>query len=182
VISSKTISCQVKVVFIAVVSADGRIAESKEQLTLSWTSKDDTKFFIRKTKQLGVVIMGRKTFETIGKPLNDRLTIVMTKSPELYNHKQKEGLIEFTSMPPSAIIENLSLRGYGAAAVVGGSLVYSQFLRDRLVDEIYLTIEPVLFGRGILLGDEFEKTSLRLLNLSRLGRDSVLVHYGVARK
>jgi len=179
-INTKFVSYRIKVIFIVAISADGRIAESQEQLTLSWTSKDDTVFFVRKTRELGALVMGRKTFETIGKPLDGRLTVVMTKSPEAYTRYQEDGVLEFTDMPPAAILENLSKRGYSAVAVVGGSLVYSCFLRDGLVDEIYLTIEPVMFGRGILFAEEFEKISMRLLDVSRLGKHSVLIHYGVA--
>ncbi len=179
---SEIASCHVKVVLIAAISADGRIAESQDQLTLTWTSKDDTEFFIRKTKEMGAVIMGRKTFETIGRPLGGRLTTVMTMSPEVHNHQQKKNVLEFTNMPPAAIIESLSMRGYDAVAVVGGSLIYSQFLRDGLVDEIYLTIEPILFGRGILFTDEIERLSLSLLDVSRLGEQSVLAHYGVVKE
>lgn len=47
---------------------------------IPWHLPEDFKWFKRKT-QGHVVIMGRKTFESIGKPLPDRVNIVLTRHP-----------------------------------------------------------------------------------------------------
>src|SRR4051812_25404518 len=47
---------------------------------LLWRLKTDMRFF-RNTTQGHAVIMGRKTFESIGKPLPNRLNIVLSRDP-----------------------------------------------------------------------------------------------------
>ena len=46
---------------------------------LLYTLKDDMKYFKAKTNG-NVVIMGRKTFESIGKPLSNRVNIVLSSN------------------------------------------------------------------------------------------------------
>ena len=76
----------IKVILIAAISADGKIAERTDQNSLDWTSKEDTRFFIERTKQAGALIMGRKTFESIGKPLPGRINLILTKDA---NYRQE---------------------------------------------------------------------------------------------
>ncbi|HEX9722557.1 MAG TPA: dihydrofolate reductase family protein [Candidatus Paceibacterota bacterium] len=68
-----------KVFLIAAMSADGFIARNSSHLA-SWTSKEDKQFFIEKTKEAGVVVMGLNTYKTIGRPLPGRLNIVYSKT------------------------------------------------------------------------------------------------------
>ena len=67
---------------IAAISIDGFISQlkTKHLPSTNWTSKEDKKFFIEKTKG-AVCIMGSATYNTIGKPLPKRLTVVYTNSP-----------------------------------------------------------------------------------------------------
>ncbi len=165
----------IKTILIAAISADGKIAERAEQSSLDWTSKEDTQFFVKRTKEAGVVIMGRKTFETIGKPLKERLIVVMTSSIE--DKASQEEVLEYTSASPKELLENLDRRGYKEAAICGGSSVYSQFLKEDLVDELYLTIEPVLFGDGVPFAAGFGRLNLYLIDSTKLNDQAVLLHY-----
>ena len=165
-----------KVLLIAAVSADGKIAESEDQLSLDWTSKEDLRFFIDKTKEAGVVIMGRKTFDTIGKPLKERQLIVMTRSPE--SQKEMEG-VEYTSESPKEILDRLSALGIKSVVIAGGSSIYSMFLKEELVTDVYLTVEPYLFGGGVPLASGFERIQMKLEDVSQLGENGVLLHYQI---
>ena len=165
----------IKIVLIAAVSADGKIAERGDQSSLDWTSKEDTQFFVKRTKEAGVVIMGRKTFETIGRPLKERLTIVMTSLLE--GKTSQEGVLEYTTASPKEILADLDSRGYKEAAICGGSSVYGQFLKEGLVDELFLTIEPVLFGSGVPLASGFDRINMQLVDVTHLGNCAVLLHY-----
>ena len=165
----------IKTILIAAISADGKIAERADQSSLDWTSKEDTQFFVKRTKEAGVMIMGRKTFETIGKPLKDRLIVVMTRGE---GGKAMEG-VEYTNKAPQEILRDLELRGYKEAAICGGSSVYGQFLKEGLVDELFLTIEPVLFGSGVPLAVGFDRINLDLINSTKLNDQAVLLHYRV---
>lgn len=61
--------------------------------------------------------------------------------------------------------------------VAGGSSIYSQFLSEGLITEVFLTVEPVLFGDGIPLATGFDRMNLSLVESTRLGDGSVLLHY-----
>lgn len=160
---------------IAAISANGKIAERVGQTSLDWTSKEDTKFFVQKTKELGVVVMGRKTFETIGRPLKERLIIVMTSEPEKY--EPQPGILEYTKKSPRELLDDLTSRGFSKVALAGGASVYSEFLKAGLVDELFLTVEPVLFGGGVPLAENFGRVNLELVETMKLGEQAVLLHY-----
>lgn len=161
---------------IAAMSVDGKIAESADQLSLDWTSKEDTRFFVQKTKEAGVMIMGRKTFETIGKPLKGRRIIVMTRQKDL--HFEGEG-VEYSSLEPRELLDQLSSEGVSTVVIAGGSSIYSAFLSEHLVTDLYLTIEPHVFGNGVPLASGFERIDLRLVDVTRLSDQAVLLHYKV---
>ena len=164
------------IVLIAAISADGKIAQTSDQSSMDWTSKEDTKFFIEKTKELGTVVMGRKTFATFGKPLKGRRLIVITKNPA--GESAIEG-VEYTAEAPGALIARLEAEGVTSLALAGGSSIYSQFLAEGLVNELFLTVEPVLFGNGVPLASGFARLNLKLLQTSKLNDQAVLLHYSL---
>ncbi len=164
------------IALIAAMSADGKIAQSTEQSSLDWTSKEDTKFFVEKTKEFGTVIMGRKTFATIGKPLKERRLVILTHTPE--KEIAMPGL-EFTSETPEQLIQRLESEGCTRVIIAGGASVYAAFLAAGLVHECFLTIEPVLFGDGIPLAQHFSRINLNLHDVRRLGEQAVLLHYKI---
>lgn len=172
-----------KVILIAAISVNGKIAQDTNQSSLEWTSKEDTAFFVEKTKEVGVVVMGQKTFETIGRPLKGRRLIVLTqdeslqeKYPEVDDGKTR---LEFVNESPTDLIQRLEFEGVKAIVIGGGGFVYTSFLRAGLVKEIYLTVEPILFGNGIALAEGFHDIKLSLVETRLLGEQSVLLHYRV---
>ncbi|MCI1779026.1 MAG: dihydrofolate reductase [Bacteroidales bacterium] len=67
---------------IIVAMADDNAIGKKNNLL--WHLSDDLKYFKRKTSG-HTVIMGRKTFESIGKPLPHRQNIVLTRNPTVFS-------------------------------------------------------------------------------------------------
>jgi dihydrofolate reductase len=158
---------------IAAISADGKIAQAAGQSSLDWTSKEDLRFFVEKTKEAGTVIMGRTTFDTIGKPLKGRRVIVMSRESRV------SGLdgVEYSTLEPRDLLDELERQSTQTVAIAGGSSIYSQFLRDGLVTDVFLTIEPHLFGHGVPLASGFDRVNLRLVDVTRLGDQAVLLHF-----
>src|SRR3989338_6143700 len=115
----------VKVILLVATTVNGKIAHDHHEVAM-WTSKEDKKFFVSETKKWGALIMGRTTYETIGKPLPGRLNIVMTRTPDV--SKNIPNSLEFTADVPDVIIKNLESRGLQGVVVAGGASVYSQFL------------------------------------------------------
>lgn len=163
------------ITLIAAISADGKIAERDYQSSLDWTSKEDTRFFVEKTKEIGTMVMGRKTFETIGKGLPGRRMIVMSSKVGA-----TEG-VEWANESVPDLVKRLTAEGVSGIAVCGGSTVYYQFLQSGLVDELYLTVEPVLFGGGVSLASGFGRIDLELVEAKPLGGRSVLLHYRIPK-
>jgi riboflavin biosynthesis pyrimidine reductase len=66
--------------------------------------------------------------------------------------------------------------------LTGGGKLNSSFLRNNLVDEILLNINPVLLGKGIKIfsEDQFEK-NLKLVAVKKLSSSIVQLHYKLQR-
>lgn len=159
---------------IAAQTLDGFIARDSEQNSMSWTSGADKKRFVELTKRAGVVIMGSKTFETIGRPLKDRLNIVYSKSGKVYPGA------ETTSKTPTELLQELETRGYKEVAVCGGSSIYSLFMNAGVVDTLYLTIEPVLFGTGVPLFSKPVSSTLELVSTEKSG-NTLMLEYKITK-
>lgn len=152
------------VLLLAATSTDGFIAQAEGQSSFDWTSKEDKAFFVAKTKEIGTVIMGRKTFETFGKPLKGRRLIVMTRS-----RISPPSQVEFTSESPRDLLARLEREGVTGVVIAGGAEIYARFLNDGLVNDVLLTVEPVTFGSGTLLAPGFDLTRLELVSEEPLG-------------
>jgi dihydrofolate reductase len=168
----------VRVILLAVITLDGKIARNAHELS-DWSSREDKRLFARTTREAGVVVMGRSTYETMPRPLPGRLNVVMTHRPP---DGAPEG-VEFTGEPPQRIMEDLARRGFGTVVVSGGAQVYRAFLEAGLVDELWLTVEPLAFGAGIsLFGDAPLERRYTLLEVQRLGEGgAVHLRYAVVK-
>lgn len=134
-----------KVFIIAAMSADGYIAKDIGAPSTAWTSKEDKKHFVEITKDAGAIIMGKKTFETIGRALPGRRNIIYSADPI-----EKDG-VEATSLPPKDLLEKLRKEKVEKVAICGGQTIYTMFMDAGLVDSMHITIEPVIFGAGLTL-------------------------------
>jgi dihydrofolate reductase len=163
-----------KVVLIAALTADGFIARHGTH-SADWTSKEDKQLFVRLTKEAGVMIMGSRTFSTIGRALPGRRTIVYTTKPDSI----KVADVETTQLSPRDLIRQLQDQGLHGAAICGGSQIYDLFLRAGVVDELYVTVEPKLFGQGVPLFTQPLDVNLSLISTEKLGSNAILLHYQI---
>ncbi len=104
------------------------------------------------------VIMGRKTFESIGKPLPGRINIVISRQPDF----AVEGIISARSLDEAFSIGAAATMANDAEAVciLGGGEIYAQalMLADRLLithvdgvvegDTVFPVIDPLRFEAG----------------------------------
>ncbi len=162
-----------KVFIIAAMTADGFIAKNAEHSPMNWTSKADKKRFVELTKRAGVIVMGSSTYKTIGRPLKDRVNIVYSKSQTF------EG-VEVTQDRPIELLKKLEARGMKEVAICGGSNIYTMFMKAQVVDTVYLTIEPTLFGKGIPLFNDDMLFKLNLVSaVTSEASGSLLLEYKV---
>ncbi len=168
---------KIKVILLMAVTADGMIARNANH-AVNWTGREDKKYFVHITKQAGVMIMGSKTFDMIGKALPGRQNIVMTRDKTRKSHDKD---LIFTDNPPSLILQNLHAQDFQSAVLIGGSIVNTLFLQENLIDEIHVTIVPMIFGQGLSLFGKFFDTKLELINMGELGNGHVLLQYQVKK-
>lgn len=166
------------VFLIASITADGFIAQDSGQSSLEWTSREDTQLFVRLTKEAGIMVMGSTTFATIGRALPGRKTIVYTSKPEKVAGIEN---VEATAEPPAELVRRIAAEGYDRLAVCGGAKVYREFMTAGVVDELYLTVEPIVFGDGVPLFDQAVTSGLSLIETKQLNDNTILLHYRVNR-
>ena len=164
-----------RIILAMVVSLDGKSTKADESPNL-WASVEDHGFFNDLKKKIGVVIVGRKTYEAAGKPHGDGIRrIVMSRD----------------GPTPREVIADLENRGYKEALLVGGSEINGAFFsseggsasggRRKLINEIYLTIEPKIFGAGLPIAQGIlDDVHLELINVRQLNpQGTLLLHYHV---
>lgn len=99
---------------------------------LIWHMPHDLRFF-KETTSGHYVLMGRKSYESVGKPLPNRLNIIITRNPEysaencLVLHSLQEALTLAEKQKQQEVF------------ILGGGEIYKQALAEDLVDRIYLT-------------------------------------------
>lgn len=161
---------------ISALTADGYIAKNATHPAL-WTSKADKKRFVEITKRAGVVVMGLNTFNTLGgKPLKDRLNIIYspTPLPPMEN-------VETTTLAPEELLKSLEARGIKEVAICGGSTIYSMFMKTGLVNKLYLTVEPVIFGDGMRLFKDDMDFKLKLVKSEITEEGTLMLDYDVLK-
>ena len=174
-----------RIVLIAAQSLDGFIAKPAEPGT-AFTSPEDKAHFRTVLTDFDVGVFGGETYrvsrEAIRAQMPARhLRVVMTRSPERFAIEAVPGMLEFTRAAPAMLAHDLRTRGFRQCALLGGSHVHSLFLAAGLVDEIWLTIEPLLFGGGTPLLAQPAQIRLELHALEKLGANTLLAKYQVVR-
>ena len=97
--------------------------------------------------------MGRNTYElvlTFGEwPYGGKTVVVLsTGSPQVPDHLA--GSVEVTSLAPVELVQHLAGKGAKHLYVDGGKTIQS-FLWAGLIDELTITLTPILIGEGLPL-------------------------------
>lgn len=121
----------VKVSLIVAAAENGIIGKDND---MPWKISSDLKYF-KKTTLYKPVIMGRKTFESIGKPLPDRTNIVITRDTSF----TREGVITAHSLEMALDVATgmAEVRGQREIMIIGGAQIYALSL--PIADRLYLT-------------------------------------------
>lgn len=145
---------------IAAVAQNGTIGD---QNALLWHIAEDMRFF-RQTTSGHPVIMGRKTYESLGRPLPKRTNVVITRQPIAIEgctvvHSLEEAIALFA--PEEEIF------------IIGGAQIYCEAL--ALADRLYLThIEQDYAGDTAF--PEWDRAAWRLISEERHERGEEYPH------
>lgn len=171
-----------KIVLIVAQSLDGFITRHDEP-GAGWASAADQKWFRAGLRQFDAQVMARKTYETVRDEIKPDaadapVRMVMTRDPATYAPETIPQKLEFSDAGPAAIIAHLREAGCEACALLGGATVHDLFLDAGLVDELWVTVEPRLFGTGTPVVANRRDQQLKLIAVERLpDSDSVVLKY-----
>lgn len=104
---------------------------------IPWKIAEDLSFFrtattyCKRPGKKNIVLMGRKTWESIGNPLPGRINVVLSKT-KIENN-------DVITIPNLEELNNHTGHSVGSVYVIGGKRLYENFINNGLADEIYLT-------------------------------------------
>lgn len=119
-----------KIIIIAAIAKNGVIG--KENGEMPWHVKEEFQHF-KKTTLGSVVIMGRKTFETLGKPLKGRENIIVTRNKDFKAEFEETKI--YYSLDES--IKYCKTQKFEKAFIIGGGQIYKQAM--SIADEMILS-------------------------------------------
>ncbi len=168
-----------KVILYMAITANGMIA--KENDDTSFVSKKEWNSYSAAVRKAGNLVIGHRTYN------------ILTKQPE-FKEFEKVNLVvvshnKFPTLSSNHFIakspkEALNiLKTFKSVVVAGGGILNSAFMKAGLVDEIFLDIEPKILGKGIkLFFDENFESDLSLLDIKKVSKNCIQLHYKVKKK
>ncbi len=127
---------------ISIIAAMGKNKVIGKNNSLPWKLPADMNHFKELTTGKPV-IMGRKTFESIGKPLSNRTNIIITCDK---NYKAEDCVVVHSIEEALNAAEN-----YEEVMVIGGSQIYKEFLPKA--NKMYLTLIDADFEGNVFFPD-----------------------------
>jgi|SRR5579862_9185682 len=164
-----------KITWSPAVTLDGYIAKSDGNS--DWVSDKDGELFSELIREAGCVIVGHRTYEEYkGQvfPVEGAITYVWTRYPK--NREPTAG-VKFISGSPEEVVKKLEADGHQSAVLAGGGKTNNAFVGAGMVNEIAVTIYPLIFGDGIRLLSEKIDLDLELFESKEIGAGIIRQHY-----
>jgi dihydrofolate reductase len=169
-----------KVILYIAMSLDGYIAKPNDDLSfLSIVEKEGEDYGYEEfVSSIDTVIMGRKTYDWVMTqvsqfPHSERTTFVITRTA-----KSNIGKTNFYSGNLLDLIVKLKSEKGGNIFCDGGAEIVNELLKYKLIDEIILSIVPVLVGNGTkLFNSERPEHILELISTKPFEKGLVQLHY-----
>jgi len=172
-----------KVVLGLGISLDGYIARPDGAVDFLFMPKDYSMgpFFAT----VDTAIMGRKTYEMVLKmgggslPKSNMARYVFSRSQAA----GQRGGVTFVNEAPKSFLAKLLERPGKNIWLMGGGEFARDFLKDDLVDELYIGIVPVLIGEGIpLFPSGFPQREFSLLENKTFSKGLIALKYERVRR
>jgi dihydrofolate reductase len=153
---------------------------SREDGSIDWLFTDNDYGYLEFYNSIDTVLMGRKTYDKALEfeehPFKGKKSYVFSKNPTAKNKDQD---IEFISDIIEFVKHLIRLKGKDIW-LVGGSDIISIFLNANLIDEVILSIHPIVLAKGIPLFRNIQ-TQLDLKLIKSIYYESGLIqsHYEI---
>jgi dihydrofolate reductase len=158
---------------------NGYIADKKD--STPWSKEEFAAFHSTITKAKNIMV-GRKTYEIMRKygefkKCGNPFTVIITKSQKF---KPADKLA--IASAPSHALKILKSKGFEVAFMSGGSTVATSFMKEGLIDEIWIDIEPLIFGKGIPIFQESKlNIKLRMIKTTKISKNTIQLRYKVLK-
>lgn len=161
---------------IVVSSLNNYITNGDDTHVEHWASFEDHLNYLDIYSHAEVIIMGKSTFLAMHlKVKKPQIVFVLTSNPEELNQNYSQPNLFFINKSAQEIVKDLSSKNYNQILVIGGSSIFNQFLEAKLINKIYLTIEPILFTSGVRIFDQIkEEINLKLIDIKKLNSKGTL--------
>ena len=174
-----------KVIVYIACSLDGFIAKPQDDLSfLSLVEKEGEDYgYSDFIQTVDTVIMGRRTYDWVMNQVSefphadkDAYIITRTENPVKGKTKFYNGFLK-------ALVQQLKSQPGKSIFCDGGGQIVNELLKDKLVDELIISIIPVLLGNGIpLFQNGRPEQLLTLASCRNFDSGLVQVHYRVAKE
>jgi len=132
---------------INIIAAIGENRELGKDGRLLWHISEDLRRF-KKLTQGNIVLMGRKTFASIGKKLPGRINIIVSRQKNF----KADGCLVFDSLTKGLVkAREIGRREGKQIFIIGGGSIYSQTIDQA--DRLYLTIVEGKFAADVYFPD-----------------------------
>ena len=165
------------------ISLDGYIARLNGAVDFLFMPKDYSMgpFFAT----IDTAVIGRKTYDVALKMGGGSYNGSGMKS-YVFSHSQPPGErngVTFVNESPKSFVEKLRKRSGKNIWLMGGGELARDFLKDDLVDELYIGIVPVLIGEGVpLFPSGFPQREFTLLENKTFSKGMIALKYARTRK
>ena len=159
------------------MTANGYIAKENDETP--WP-EEEWNSFRKIARDIGSIVIGRRTYEIMldKKEIDklDKIKVIVVTSKNIAD----KNIIFANSIEEALKIAKK--QGFDKVLLAGGSKLNSSFIKENLIDEIYLDIEPILFGKGIkLFSDSDFEANLELLETKKLSKNEIQLHYKIKK-
>ena len=173
-----------KKILVFVITLDGKITQWGDSPVKKWSSEEDQLYFKKIWDDSSLIVMGSSTYNvgtTTPSPVHH--LVIMTRTPAKYKNHEVVGQIEFTDQSPPELVGYYEKLGIKQLPVVGGSHIATSFFKAQCIDEVWLTIEPKIFGTGgNFVINEKLNIDLQLISVEKVNeRGTLITKYAVLR-
>jgi len=171
-----------KLILYIACSIDGYIAEPGDDLSfLDQVQQEGEDYgYSDFVSSIDTIIMGRRTYDWVIRqvdrfPHADKEAYVITRK-----ERQKEGNMAFYTGDLTALVNKLKDQPGKNIFCDGGAEIVNLLLQKKLIDEMILSVVPVLLGNGIKLFEQcFPKQKAHLKNVQQYPTGLLQMYYSI---
>jgi dihydrofolate reductase len=160
------------------ITPNGFIAKNNDDT--SWISQQEWNSYSQIVQRAGNLVVGHRTYD------------ILTKQPEFSELKDVQLVVvaqeDFQTLAQNHLVAHSPkealklLNDFEQVVVAGGGTLNVSFVEENLIDEIFIDIEPIIFGKGIpLFRDKDFERNLKLVGQKKISENEIQLHYEVLK-